>query len=51
MHRTISGKKIGEPTHLPARAPPRGPPFWQSTVLRRKTLGDIDMTMRTVFDS
>ena len=25
-------KKIGEPTDLPARAPPRGPPYWSSTV-------------------
>jgi hypothetical protein len=42
-------KKVGEPTGAPARAPPRGSPYWSSTVLRcqvaaagkfaRKTLG------------
>jgi len=31
---------IGEPTEPPARSPNRGPPYWQSTVLRRSTLGD-----------
>jgi hypothetical protein len=29
--------KIGEPTELPARSKSRGPPYWKSTVLRRKT--------------
>ena len=28
--------KLGEPTHLPARAAGRGPPYWKSTVLRQK---------------
>jgi hypothetical protein len=28
--------KIGEPTELPARSNSRGPPYWKSTVLRRK---------------
>ena len=28
--------KIGEPTDLPARSKSRGPPYWKSTVLRRK---------------
>jgi hypothetical protein len=32
--------EIGEPTEPPARSPNRGPPYWQSTVLRRSTLGD-----------
>ena len=27
---------IGEPTCVPERSPPRGPPYWRSTVLRRK---------------
>ena len=31
---------LGEPTEPPARAANRGPPYWQSTVLRRSTLGD-----------
>jgi hypothetical protein len=44
-------KKIGEPTDVPARAPPRGPPYWSSTVLRRKTLDGIDMTASAPFDS
>jgi len=43
-------KNSGEPSHLPARAPPRGPPFWASTVLRRKALADIDMTASAAFD-
>ena len=29
----------GEPTDLPARSPDRGPPYWKSTVLRRRALG------------
>ncbi len=28
-------RTLGEPTSLPPRAPARGPPFWQSRVLRR----------------
>jgi hypothetical protein len=44
-------KKIGEATDVPSRAPPRGPPFWASTVLRRKTLHDMDMTTSATFDS
>jgi Putative transposase/Transposase zinc-binding domain len=31
---------LGEPTDVPARSPNRGPPYWKSTVLRRKALGD-----------
>jgi hypothetical protein len=31
---------IGEPADVPARSPCRGPPYWKSTVLRRKALGD-----------
>jgi hypothetical protein len=30
-----------EPLDAPTRPPNRGPPFWQSTVLRRKALGDV----------
>ena len=26
---------LGEPTDVPERAPARGPPYWQSRVLRR----------------
>ena len=44
-------KKTGEPTQLPARAPSRGPPFWASTVLRRKTVAEIDTTSVAAFDS
>jgi hypothetical protein len=44
-------KKIGEPTEVPARAPPRGPPYFASTVLRRKTLAEIDMPQGAAFDS
>ena len=29
-------RAIGEPTDPPERSPARGPPFWQSTVLRRR---------------
>jgi len=32
--------KIGEPVNVPGRSPSRGPPYWKSTVLRRKALGD-----------
>ena len=28
-------RTVGEPTSLPLRAPARGPPYWQSRVLRR----------------
>jgi hypothetical protein len=31
---------LGEPTDVPARSPNRGPPYWKSTVLRHKALGD-----------
>ena len=31
--------RIGEQTELPERAPDRGPPYWASTILRRKALG------------
>ena len=31
---------LGEPTDVPGRLPNRGPPYWKSTVLRRKALGD-----------
>ncbi len=32
---------LGEPTAVPRRSPSRGPPYWRSTVLRRKALGDV----------
>ena len=32
---------LGEPTTVPERSPSRGPPFWSSTVLRRKALGHV----------
>ena len=32
---------LGEPTTVPERSPSRGPPYWSSTVLRRKALGDV----------
>jgi hypothetical protein len=31
---------IGELIRVPDRSPSRGPPYWKSTVLRRKALGD-----------
>ncbi|WP_437585870.1 ABC transporter permease [Sorangium sp. So ce1000] len=31
---------LGEPTDVPARSPNRGPPYWKSTVVRRKAPGD-----------
>jgi hypothetical protein len=34
-------RAIGEPTDGPRRSPSRGPPFWRSTVLRHKALGDV----------
>ena len=33
---------IGEPCDVPERSPSRGPPYWKSTVLRRKALGGED---------
>ena len=33
---------MGEPTALPRRSPGRGPPFWESRLLRRQVLGDED---------
>jgi len=30
-----------EPLNPPTRSPNRGPPYWQSTVLRRKAFGDV----------
>jgi hypothetical protein len=34
-------RAIGEPSDDPRRSPSRGPPFWRSTVLRHKALGDV----------
>ena len=31
---------LGEPTDVPGRSPNQGPPYWKSTVLRQKALGD-----------
>lgn len=33
---------VGEPTELRARSPDRGPPYWKSTILRRRALGYED---------
>ncbi len=33
---------VGEPTEPPARSPDRGPPYWRSTILRRRALGYED---------
>ena len=33
---------LGEPTELPLRSPGRGPPYWNSRVLRRQAFGDED---------
>jgi hypothetical protein len=30
-----------EPLDPPTRSPNRGPPYWQSTVLRRTAFGDV----------
>jgi len=30
---------LGEPSSAPERSPARGPPYWRSTLLRRKVLG------------
>jgi Putative transposase/Transposase zinc-binding domain len=32
---------LGEPTSVSERSPARGPPYWRSTVLRRKALGHV----------
>ncbi len=32
---------LGDPTDAPRRAPNRGPPFWKSTVLRQRALGQV----------
>jgi hypothetical protein len=32
---------MGEPTDVPGRSPSRGPPYWKSTVLRKKALGNV----------
>lgn len=32
---------LGEPTSVPERSPARGPPYWRSTVLRRKAPGHV----------
>ena len=32
---------IGELTDIPGRSPSRGPPYWKSTVLRRKALAEV----------
>ena len=34
---------VGEVTEVPRRAPPRGPPYWKSRVLRRHVLGDEEV--------
>jgi Putative transposase len=34
-------RAIGEPTDTPGRSPSRGPPYWKSTVLRKKALHDV----------
>ena len=33
---------VGEATEVPPRSPGRGPPYWNSRVLRRQALGDED---------
>ena len=33
-------RSLGEPTDAPPRTPARGPPYWQSHVLRRSATGD-----------
>ena len=34
---------VGEPLDVPMRSPSKGPPYWKSTVLRRRgnALGDV----------
>jgi hypothetical protein len=34
---------IGEPAELPARSPNRGPPYWESRILRRMAVGADDI--------
>ena len=34
----------GEATEVPRRSPSRGPPYWNSRILRRQILGDEDST-------
>jgi hypothetical protein len=34
-------RAFGEPTDAPRRSPSRGPAWWKSVVLRRKSLGDV----------
>jgi hypothetical protein len=34
-------RAISEPTDVARRSPSRGPPYWQSVVVRRKALGDV----------
>ena len=33
---------VGEATEVPPRSPGRGPPYWNSRVLRRRALGEED---------
>jgi hypothetical protein len=33
---------VGEATEAPRRSPSRGPPYWNSRVLRRQALGEGD---------
>jgi hypothetical protein len=33
---------MGEATEVPRRSPGRGPPYWNSRVLRRQALGEED---------
>jgi hypothetical protein len=33
---------VGEATEVPRRSPGRGPPYWNSRVLRQQTLGEED---------
>ena len=35
-------KRVGESCDVPERSPARGPPYWKSTVLRRRA-GDLDV--------
>jgi hypothetical protein len=34
-------KGADEVVDVPERSPSRGPPYWKSTVLRRKAMGDV----------
>jgi hypothetical protein len=40
LRRYLAAK--GELTEVPGRSPSRGPPYWKSLVLRRRTLGHDD---------